>query len=325
MSGVPPGWDNTASSCGVALASMRANITVGAASVDEQGLDTATTILHQNPGAFARFRSSIEGGAGTAVDNVNELYALGLPAGLPGGLAALAMEHRPELVQRVERLADKRTKMQSMRSSSAEGSGQLKGRKRGVYDGPQEERCYDCQEDEGEAEGNAEGGGEAGGGGGQGTGGAGGAGGGEGGGGEEAGGEGAGGERGRGEEAGGAGDGAEGGGAEEGAVAVEEPRVAASTGTAQVGSSSGGASGIHYAPHGSRVATSPQVRRCLREHAPLPHGTLTRTRTPTPTRAHPFLAPSAGGRIRDRGHGLHRLALQAWRDQRGRTARGWRL
>ena len=165
MSGVPPGWDATASSCGAALASMRANITVGAASVDEQGLDAATTILHQNPGAFARFRSSIEGGAGTAVDNVNELYALGLPAGLPGGLAALAMEHRPELVQRLERLADKRTKMQSMRSSSAEGSGQLKGRKRGVYDGPQEERCYDCQEDEGEAEGDAEGGGEAGGGG----------------------------------------------------------------------------------------------------------------------------------------------------------------
>ena len=66
---LPAGWDAGVSSVSGAL-SMRTDITVGAASVDEQGLDHASTIIHQNQGAFASFRSSIEGGAGTAVDKV---------------------------------------------------------------------------------------------------------------------------------------------------------------------------------------------------------------------------------------------------------------
>ena len=108
---LPAGWDVRVSSVSDALSSMRTNTTVGAASVDEQGLDHASTIIHQNQGAFASFRSSIEGGAGTAVDNVEELYALGLPPGLPGGLAAVAIDHRAELIRHLEELHAKRAKM----------------------------------------------------------------------------------------------------------------------------------------------------------------------------------------------------------------------
>ena len=117
---LPAGWDGRVSSVTDALSSMRTNTTVGAASVDEQGLDHASTIIHQNQGAFASFRSSIEGGAGTAVDKVEELYALGLPPGLPGGLAAVAIDHRAELIRHLEELHAKRAKMQTAWSTSAE-------------------------------------------------------------------------------------------------------------------------------------------------------------------------------------------------------------
>ena len=48
----------------------------------------------RTPGAFATARSLLEAGSAAAVDNVEELYEIGLPRDLPGGLAAVAIAHK---------------------------------------------------------------------------------------------------------------------------------------------------------------------------------------------------------------------------------------
>ena len=82
-----------------ALAKLRALHTAGAASLCEQTLDEASERARANPGALAKVRALIEAGSAAAVDDPEELHDAGIPRDLPGGLAAVAIHHRAELLR----------------------------------------------------------------------------------------------------------------------------------------------------------------------------------------------------------------------------------
>ena len=87
---------------------------------------------------FSRGRMLLEEGVAGSVDDVDELYAAGVPRGLEGGLALVATNHRAELMARVQRARE----LKALAVACADRRGRvaklpkLQGerRKRGEYD-----------------------------------------------------------------------------------------------------------------------------------------------------------------------------------------------
>ena len=82
------------------LGRVRRVMTTGAASAEQTVLDEALSRARTNPAALHRVRATLTAGPVAAVAEHQELYDAGLPAGLPGGLAELAVSHRAELIAR---------------------------------------------------------------------------------------------------------------------------------------------------------------------------------------------------------------------------------
>ena len=117
------------------LSSVRRLLKVGAAPhVDAFGEECASR-AHANPAGLSRAVELLKAGPAAAVDNVEELYAAGLPVGLPGGLSTLAVSQREELMGRVMQQRILRAELIAARSTAAASSAkQAALRKAGEFD-----------------------------------------------------------------------------------------------------------------------------------------------------------------------------------------------
>jgi hypothetical protein len=76
----------------------------------------------------------LQSGPAGAVDDLQELYAAGLPAGLPGNLHLVAMNERQELLARLARVAAARKAKDAIRKASGAATAQRATRRLGAYD-----------------------------------------------------------------------------------------------------------------------------------------------------------------------------------------------
>jgi hypothetical protein len=119
------------------LATARQLLTVGVAPLSEAGAPAEEAAARHagQPGAVHRARALFDLGPAGAVDNVHELYEAGLPVGLPGRLAAVALHHRAELMERVSAQHERRRALIDARREAAAGRAkQGKMRRAGEYD-----------------------------------------------------------------------------------------------------------------------------------------------------------------------------------------------
>ena len=96
-----------ASTSSLQLTAARVLLETGAAPLDDLLHDAIARGQPGDRAARSAARVLLEAGPAAAVDNVEELYEAGLPAGLPGGLAEVAIDHRETLLEKV-RLARRR-------------------------------------------------------------------------------------------------------------------------------------------------------------------------------------------------------------------------
>lgn len=127
----------SAAAAGGAFARSRALLALGPEPLPEAqaGLDGAPARFAANPNGVAKARHLLGAGPAGAVDDLTELCAAGLPSGLPGGLAALALTDREELLERVAVQQARRAALKSARALAATKQ-RKQGRMRssGVYD-----------------------------------------------------------------------------------------------------------------------------------------------------------------------------------------------
>ena len=88
------------SSCDPSISRVRVLLDIGAPSVDDTLGDEVRARREANPSGLRSVLAKLEAGPAGAVDDVEVLYLAGLPVGLPGGLHALALRKRDELLQR---------------------------------------------------------------------------------------------------------------------------------------------------------------------------------------------------------------------------------
>ena len=119
-------WINhTLSACrGGQLRACRAALSAGVLPPQPTSGLSADSVVHHgqsNPEARRDFCALMEEGPAAAVDDVEELYAAGLPRGLPGNLHSVALDHRVELLERlaVVRAAKARLPVHSARTVRA--------------------------------------------------------------------------------------------------------------------------------------------------------------------------------------------------------------
>ena len=132
MDDVMTGWASTVSDGdSLQLATLLA---VGASDpTDASGLDEAAFQTQLDPTGQMVTQALLDGGACSAVEDVEDFYAVGLPKGLPGGLAFLALDHREELLQRC-RVVQAARALAACAGPPRKQQGGM--RKLGVYDGP---------------------------------------------------------------------------------------------------------------------------------------------------------------------------------------------
>ena len=134
MDDVMTGWASTVSDGdSLQLATLLA---VGASDpADASGLDEAAFQTQLDPTGQMVTQALLDGGACSAVEDVEDFYAVGLPKGLPGGLALLALDRREELLQRCRAMQTARALLLAARAGPPRKQ-QGGMRKLGVYDGP---------------------------------------------------------------------------------------------------------------------------------------------------------------------------------------------
>ena len=114
------------------LAQARTLLTVGAPSLDDSLADEVARRSSGGRHGLSTGRALLEAGSAAAVEDLEELYDAGLPRGLPGGLAALAISQRAELIHRVGNQVLLKASMM-LSQTSAHGQSQVKMRKLGVH------------------------------------------------------------------------------------------------------------------------------------------------------------------------------------------------
>ena len=119
------------------MATARHLLGVGTAPLEDTfGSDVADR-TRGGSAVFARARALLDEGASSSVDAPEELFALGLPAGLPGGLALVAVAHRATLISKVSATRALKATMEAAAAEHgrfAQQKAQTRLRKRGEYD-----------------------------------------------------------------------------------------------------------------------------------------------------------------------------------------------
>ena len=117
-----------------------AAIGVGPA-IDPRALDEDNRLANADGDELLTAIEMCERGPAAAVFNVEELVQVGLPRDLPGGLAALALSHREELVARVSEVQALRARCLAVVKAAAasaamkqSSTSQASSRKLGMYD-----------------------------------------------------------------------------------------------------------------------------------------------------------------------------------------------
>lgn len=99
------------------LASGRLLLELGAAPADDTlGIEAADR--SRAPGWTSTGRALLEEGPAAAVDDAEELYAIGLPRGLPGGLVQVALAHRERLIAQVKNVRELSARRKSAASTT---------------------------------------------------------------------------------------------------------------------------------------------------------------------------------------------------------------
>ena len=97
------------------LAKARAILSTGAAPVYLFS-DSVAERQRARPGGLKEARRLLELGPAGSVDDVEELYAAGVPVGLPSGLAWVAIHHREELIRCVSEQLSRKLHLLGARS-----------------------------------------------------------------------------------------------------------------------------------------------------------------------------------------------------------------
>ena len=120
------------------LGRVRLTLQIGPAPHDGGLAGQVAARVASSPSAFAAAGAILEAGPAGMVDNAEELYELGLPRGLGGGLAEVAFHHRADLIARVKEARDLRAEASAAAACRqrvvSDGQQQGKLRQRGEYD-----------------------------------------------------------------------------------------------------------------------------------------------------------------------------------------------
>ena len=125
-------------------------------------MDGLSAMAKVAPDALSRVNAALVAGPASAVDDVDELYAAGLPEGLPGNLHHVASVARAELLEHRARVTLKKRELEAARKLSSEQQAQRQIRRSGAYDkhAPSSsgdaaasaddgaERCDECEDPE---------------------------------------------------------------------------------------------------------------------------------------------------------------------------------
>lgn len=97
-------------------------------------MDGLSAMAKVAPDALSRVNAALVAGPASAVDDVDELYAAGLPEGLPGNLHHVASVARAELLEHRARVTLKKRELEAARKLSSEQQAQRQIRRSGAYD-----------------------------------------------------------------------------------------------------------------------------------------------------------------------------------------------
>jgi hypothetical protein len=107
----------------------------GAAAPDETMGDELVALSRSRPEGLAKVTSLLEEGPAAAVDDADAFYSIGMPFGLPGGLAGLCISKRVEVLERVAHVRALRVARDEARElGGAQSRVQGKARKAGRFD-----------------------------------------------------------------------------------------------------------------------------------------------------------------------------------------------
>ena len=87
-------------------------------------MDGLSAMAKVAPDALSRVNAALVAGPASAVDDVDELYAAGLPEGLPGNLHHVASVARAELLEHRARVTLKKRELEAARKLSSEQQAQ---------------------------------------------------------------------------------------------------------------------------------------------------------------------------------------------------------
>eukprot|EP00966_Prymnesium_polylepis_P101897 2359818-Prymnesium_polylepis.1 len=125
--------------CDEELGDALTDLAVGASSLDDPFDGAGASRFLHDEVELGESLALLNEGAAAAVDNLEELYAAGLPLGLPGRLSEVALAEREELIARTRAVRALRSALEGVRASTRRVGGkapraQGRARKMGEYD-----------------------------------------------------------------------------------------------------------------------------------------------------------------------------------------------